>query len=183
MRITRTAVSLIGLCVVIGAISRVAWGGDSLAVCAEVTDNAERLACYDRLAGRISMNGSTAVATVPDGIVATVMAVDPVAVAEAAATAVPIDSAADFGLPMQVIQERNSVGRVESINAHVTAVTTNASGRIVVELDNGHVWVQTETDTYPTLKSGDPVTIKRAALGSFRLTGPLKVSWRVRRLK
>lgn len=183
MRTPRTAVLLIGLCVVIGGISRVAWGGDSLAACAEVPEDAERLACYDRLAGRISMNGSMEVATVPAGIVSTAMAVDPVAAAEAAAPAVPVHSAADFGLPMQLIQERNSVGRVESINAHVTAVTTNASGRFVVELDNGHVWVQTETDTYPNLKSGDPVTIKRAAMGSFRLAGPLKVSWRVRRLK
>jgi hypothetical protein len=123
------------------------------------------------------------VATAPAGMVSTAMALDPVAAAEAAAPEVPADSAADFGLPMQVILERNSVGRVESINANVTVVTTNESGRFVVELDNGHVWVQTEIDTYPTLKSGDPVTIKRAALGSFRLTGPLKISWRVRRLK
>jgi hypothetical protein len=43
-------------------------------------------------------------------------------------------------------------------------------GNVRVALDNGQAWTFTATDAL--LRAGDPVTIKRGALGSFLLTTP-----------
>jgi hypothetical protein len=143
-------------------------GQDTLATCAQIEDDNRRLVCYDRLTGRGPKGTSTPV---------------PVAATAAAVTLPSTDPAADFGLSQQVIKERDPDQWVESIAAAVSNVGKGASGRYVVSLDNDQVWEQIETDSYPVLKPGDAVTIRRAAVGSFILAGPRSISWRVRRTR
>lgn len=157
-----------------------ARGDGPLASCVDIADDAARLACYDRIAGRpvsAPAPAAPAPATVPARSVAPPAAV---AAVEPAPTKDPV---AEFGLSQQAVKQRNPEGWVESITGTVLGVTQNASDRYVVELDNGQVWAQSETNSYPTLKIGDSVSIRRGAVGSFVLTGPRSVSWRVRRLR
>ena len=165
-----------------------AWGQDSLESCARISDDARRLACYDGLAGRVRQGTAVAAApspapaTAPD--TAAVLAPAPAAAGAAPVAAAPVavDRVAEFGLSDQARKEREPEKWVESVTARVTNVGQTASDRYVITLDNGQVWVQSETNTRAILAPGDTVTIKRAALGSFKLSGPRSVFWRVKRL-
>lgn len=171
----------------------------SLTPCVEIADDAARLACYDRVAGRAtaapvtSAPAAAASATAAPAAAASATAAPATAAPATAAPATTVvppataasgnDPVAEFGLSQQAIKQRDPEGWVDSISGTVRGVTQNASGRYVVELDNGQVWAQAETDAYPVLKAGDAISIRRAAVGSFVLTGPRSVAWRVRRLR
>ena len=166
----------------------------SLTPCVEIADDAARLACYDRVAGRATAapvtSAPAAAASATAAPTAAASATAAPATAAPATTVVPPataasgnDPVAEFGLSQQAIKQRDPEGWVDSISGTVRGVTQNASGRYVVELDNGQVWAQAETDAYPVLKAGDAISIRRAAVGSFVLTGPRSVAWRVRRLR
>lgn len=184
MENSRSVTVLITLAMAVGLAPAVVCGADSLAQCAQLPDDAERLACYDRLAGR-----APSVPTVATGLAATQSSGPAPATAPARAAVVASEPAAapdpvaDFGLSQQALKERDPDGWAESITGTVGSVAQSASGRYVVALDNGQVWAQTETNAHPVLKAGDVVKIKRAALGSFVLNGPRSVSWRVRRVR
>jgi hypothetical protein len=196
VRIHRSAISLAILAVAAGAVSRDVWGQGSLASCAQVQDDTRRLACYDALAGRTAGGAAPTVVAAteaaPTGSAASaalattgvaVVANEPAAAVPAAHPAAAPDPVADFGLSADALKKRAPDDWVESITATVTNVTMNSSNRFVVTLHTGQVWSQSETDSWPVLKPGDTVTIKRAAVGSFMLTGPRAVSWRVRRVR
>lgn len=139
---------------------------DGIAACAAISEDTQRLDCYDRLAGR-----STSVA--PQ--------------AAPAAPAVTTDPIADFGLPPKVVKARDPQKWNEStpgsISGTVASVRHDHLGRFSVTLTDGQVWVQNDTKSNAIVRPGDAITIKRAALGSFMLTTPRKVSTRVRRLQ
>jgi hypothetical protein len=167
------------LLVVAGAAPIAAWGQGSLEACAEVNDDAQRLACYDRLAGRAT-EGTTLSATPSSSAAGVPTAAAAPAVA---AATVHVDPVADFGLSEQAKKERAPKEWVESVTGRVMNVGLTGNDHYVITLDNGQVWAQTETNTRQILAPGDNVTIKRAALGSFKLDGPRSVYWRVRRVK
>ena len=182
MRIHLTSLGVVVL-VLAWAVPIAAWGQGSLESCAKIGDDARRLACYDELAGRV-MQGTVAVAG-PSSTPATVPvpAAAPAATTASPAAAAPVavDPVADFGLSEQTKKEREPEKWVDSVTARVTNVGQTAYDRYVITLDNGQVWAQSETNTRAILAPGDTVTIKRAAMGSFKLSGPRSVYWRVRR--
>ncbi len=178
------------LCAALIAAPLTARSQGSLEACAEINDDAQRLTCYDRLAGRAMQGPASptfaAPAEPPPGAAAPSTAAAPAGVvASAAATkpAVAKDPVADFGLSEQAIKERAPEEYVERIAGRVTNVGLAPSDRYVITLDNGQVWEQSERNPRAILAPGDTVTIKRAALGSFKLSGPRSVYWRVQRLK
>jgi hypothetical protein len=69
----------------------------------------------------------------------------------------------------------------EQIKAVVDQVTEDRLGNLSVVLDNGQTWTFMETGG--SLRPGEVVTVKRAALGSFLLTTRARRSYRVRRLR
>ena len=165
----------------------------SLEDCVQINDDAQRLACYDQLAGRVMGENR-----VDDGVTAgpghgrcrdhcTGTAATGTAASrpKAAGTTAqaPADPIADFGLSDKAIKQREPEKWVESVSRQVINVALAASDRYVITLDNGQVWVQSETNTRQILSPGDTATIKRAALGSYKLSGPRSVYWRVRRLR
>ena len=85
----------------------------------------------------------------------------------------------NFGLtPAQ--QHTTDLGP-KSIAAQISIVSSDQSGRTLIVLDNGETWTVTDNDG--RLSSGDAVTIKRAALGSFLMFTASNHSYRVRRIK
>lgn len=58
----------------------------------------------------------------------------------------------------------------KELKGSITELLTDAFGNIVVVLDNGQVWRQTDSVSLPPVRVGDAVLIQRGLLGSFRMT-------------
>ncbi|HEY0767932.1 MAG TPA: hypothetical protein VGD47_08235 [Steroidobacteraceae bacterium] len=135
--------------------------------CAAITGAAERLACYDAL--------------VCAGIAA---AEERLACYDALAkrkSAPPLaaPAGASFGLESRKLPATPQGPQL--IKALVAKVSVDRLGTVKVSLDNGQSWTFNDPDAL--LKSGDAVTIRRAALGSFLMTIPNRHTYRVERIE
>jgi hypothetical protein len=179
------------------ASAAAAPGNSDMARCAAIAAPDSRLACYDALAHRPVDKAPSAAATAPAPAPVLAPAPAPVLAAAplpapaaavappAAAAQAPVLAAAiaadpkNFGLtPAQ--QHTADLGP-KSIAAQISIVSSDQIGRTLVVLDNGETWTVMDNDG--RLSSGDAVTIKRAALGSFLMFTASNHSYRVRRIK
>jgi hypothetical protein len=71
---------------------------------------------------------------------------------------------------------------IESVTSPIKAVSTRMLGELVVELENGQVWTQLETDKWVRLRAGESATISRGALGSYKLVSG-STATKVRRVR
>jgi hypothetical protein len=115
--------------------------------CVSLQRDAERLACYDKA-------------------VATLLSGDD--------SATPVSAENMFGASTGISRpegEQAHVKREElrQISGTVTSLRHTDDGMIVVELDNGQVWRQQDAQVKMMMAPGDPVTIVRASLGTFRI--------------
>lgn len=141
---------------------------ESLRACAAIPVDAERHACYDREMARLVPGAAGAGAA---------------AAAASAKAAPPLTAEQRFGLsPGQEVAQAAKAEPLQSLDAKVASVSEISNGRIVINLDNGQVWRQVDTDVRITLKPGDAVSIKRNAMGSYWLSSE-KRSIRVKRLQ
>ncbi len=133
--------------------------------CATVVDAGERLACYD-------------VAFPP--------------AAEVLSTAVDLQSEreralSEFGLNKLQKREREPermrMVAPERIEDSVARVVTRATGERVVTLQNGQVWLLTEVTSKGQLKTGDPVVIREASMGTYMLETGKWTALRARRIQ
>jgi hypothetical protein len=156
--------------------SAIGADGDDLrhavSLCAAVTKPDDRLACYDRLAGR-----PAAVLAAPLTPHAALSTATPVPAPTVARPPAPVE---DFGL--SATQKTPVTSEIQAITAAVTAVGHGSNGRVLVGLDNGESW-EIEDSPDALLSVGDTVKIRRASLGSFLMVTPAKLSHRVRRIK
>ena len=133
----------------------------ALRACANVKRNSERLACYDQAIERLS---SDSVST--DGA------------AERSAEASFGASSVRSEEPVRTLAREE----LTSVSAHVTALSRDAAGALLINLDNGQQWLQTSGTSTPLLEVGHEITITRAALNSFRLSTPSGRVLKVRRV-
>ena len=68
----------------------------------------------------------------------------------------------------QIVETTLAIEQIEHIEATVTDVRESASRKLVISLDNGHVWRQLDNKTLD-LENGDEVIVRKASLGSFKL--------------
>jgi hypothetical protein len=131
----------------------------ALTACTTVKEPADRLACFDKLAdGLGGRRAQPAVATTP---------------------ARAPQSPEEFGL--SGIQKAPRPEQIQAITADVVVMGHAANGRVRLSLSNGQSW-ELEDAPDALLAVGNSVTIRRASLGSFLMTTPLKVTHRVRRI-
>jgi hypothetical protein len=123
----------------------------ALRACATVKKNSERLACYDQMIEHLSSDPASAQGA-------------PARTAEASFGA----STPHGEQPVRTIEREE----LTSVSAHVTALSRDAAGALLINLDNGQQWLQTSGTSSPLLEIGHEVTITRAALNSFRLSTP-----------
>ena len=132
--------------------------------CALISTAPERLACYDKLAGRAPQVGTPA--PVASGVA--VAAAGTAAAAAVVAPKPPPPAADSFGL--YAAEHPAAPAPAATLSAKVVGLGSSAGGHPTVALEGGQLWELDEAD--PLLAHGDLVTIKRAALGSFLLTTP-----------
>lgn len=135
----------------------------ALQACANLHNDGERLACYDRLVAQ------TAAGNAPT---------------EEQVAQAPQEM---FGMRGDVSRKSAPEAaprreELSSITAHVQALKASASGALIIELDNGQVWRQ-EDSAQLMLEVGDSVTITRGALKSFRLATTAHRAGRVQRIR
>lgn len=130
---------------------------DAVIGCRNITDGTERLACFDR-----SVDALQSATTKHDIVV-----VDREEVRKTRR------SLFGFSLPDGGVFGANSEKRGavtpedEEISSTVRSARVDPDGNWVVVLDDGAIWHQTGGTLALTPKPGTPVTIRRAALGSY----------------
>lgn len=177
-----------------------------LARCAAMTAPDARLACYDSLSAPAAAPAPAAAATPtasapalpPPAATATVTnAVPapatpapaaatsvpaPAPTGNAASSAAPVDDPQNFGFTRAQVQAHSQSPPppgLQSIQAHLTNVLTDRQGNGYVLLDNGQIWTYQGDDG--RMRPGEPVTIKRASLGSYIMVTQSKRSYHVTR--
>jgi hypothetical protein len=106
----------------------------------------------------------------------------PAPTGNAASTAAPEDDPQNFGFTRAQVQAQTQAPPpqgLQSIQAHITNVLTDRQGNGFVLLDNGQMWTYQGDDG--RMRPGEPVTIKRASLGSFIMVTQSKRSYHVTR--
>lgn len=130
--------------------------------CVAIQRNTERLACFDRGIEALRGSDSKSAADTPS-------------------------AESSFGLFAQAPSESNagapSRAQIEALEARVAAISTAADGSALIVLDNAQSWRQISGSATLLLKVGDPVVIRRAALGSFQMTTPNGRSAKVKRVR
>jgi len=155
-----------------------------LDTCRSLADDAARLACYDRAAGRILAQPA---APEPATAAAAPAAATPAAAAPATAAAAA-STEDDFGRERVLAAEEakrqeQQTREIGELSATVTDIDTRMDGLMTITLDNGQVWRQTRPDSMFRLKTGDRINIQPGAMKSFILSGPSNRSTRVSRVQ
>ena len=150
----------------------------ALRACAGLDSDADRLACYDHLAGR---SVSRAAATVP-GHSATASAPAVTAAAASAPPAPAPPSAQTFGLyAAEHPKPPPAAAAAPSLEGRVASLGSSAGGHMTVLLEGGALWELDDAD--PLLAVGETVTVTRAVLGSYIMHTPSHRTHRARRLR
>ena len=163
--------------------------GDALRACRAETDDARRLACYDRVTGQARPQPA-AVAAPKTSASPPPAPPKPAAASASPAAAAPAAATAEdkFGRERAMAAEEEKRKADESrelgeLSAVVTDIDTRIDGLMTITLDNGQVWRQNTPDSKFRLKTGDHVRIQPGSLKSFIMSGPSKHSTRVTRVK
>ncbi len=127
-----------------------------LADCRKVSDGAQRLACYDAAAAALDIAEQKGDVVVVDRASAEKVR------RQAFGFAMPAVSIFDRGQPAEA---------ADTIILKVESARRGGDGKWVVRLEGGQVWRQIDTVELPREpRAGSSVTIKRASLGSYKLS-------------
>lgn len=152
-----------------------------------VSDGPARLACYDREMRRIEAAASEfgpsapSSASAPSGRSARSTPSSPSGPSAPSGSAAPPAASPEerFGLPPDAGESRTP----SRIAARVATATRQSSGRYIITLENGEVWLQTEDRLGFMPRPGGSVSIKRGLLGSYWMTADKFYVVAVRRLR
>jgi hypothetical protein len=151
---------LLALMLLVAADAAAAKLPEALEPCVAMRRDSERLACFDRAVAAIESGKSDAAATSPESLFGSN--------AEVAQSSAKSDSKHD---------------ELKQISGSVAYTRRGDDGMIVVTLDNGQVWRQQDANVTLTVEPGDPVTVVRASMGTFRITDKRGRSARFKRLR
>lgn len=129
--------------------------------CAQTTDDAARLACYDATVGRLHNAEQEG----------RVVAVDreQVATLERESFGFQFPSLGAL-LPRSDNSSASPNTELVQVQARIARVVRRSDDRYWFEMENGQIWGQIEPQSAANIRAGDTVTIRRATLGSFFLS-------------
>jgi hypothetical protein len=162
----------------------------SVQECAEEADASQRLACYDRAAERwvgkpVRADGAqcgsgasgscTSIGAQPAGSTAQSASSAPPASTRPAADREPASlNSAKSAFGADGLTRKQQLGeegaQLRQVTARVTAIARRPQGMLVLHLENGQVWEQTEDGPDLKIQAEDAVTIDRGALGAYWLS-------------
>lgn len=119
--------------------------------CRAITDDAERLACFDSAVGRLE----------------TAQASEELVVVSREQVEETRRGLFGLTLPKIKLFGGGDENEVKELSSTVASFARTPRGGWVVTLDDGAVWAQTDNTYVGTPKVGESIVIKKAALGSF----------------
>lgn len=155
------------------------YAGPGFDDCSRIVDDAERLACFDRVAQEPHAGNRRSTDSAPD---AQSEAEEP-ASATASDENTTAVAEAEFGVEPRMHSAEKADSKLREIRATVISIDETKSGKRIFMLDNNQVWLEQSTSRRPQVKAGDSVRIKAASLGSYKLFGGSRVSTRVERIR
>jgi hypothetical protein len=189
MKRTTLSRAIAAACAAVAVSQASAGPQEDLAACGAIADPTERLACYDRAAGRPPAPApsasrpavATPAPTAPPPMVAAPASPAAAAPSRAGAAGQPAPRPADaqsFG--SYPAEHPKAVEVPQTLTVRVLKLGKTIDGRPTVTLEGGALWLLDEKD--PLLDVGDTVTISRGLFGSFLLETPTKRLHHVRRI-
>lgn len=163
------AVLLSGAGLAISLAEAAASTSDALFACANETDDARRLRCFDAAVADLRRERAASVAATPG------------APPPAALPPTPASREDKFGARGDLDREQRE--ELTEITGKVTQVGAKPHGELVITLENGQVWAERSASSKAKVKVGDTVKIKSGALGSFTLIAPNGRSSKVARVR
>lgn len=138
---------------------------EAMLKCARIVEDAERVACYDRLVAEMSAQGKRLVAERQ-------AATDKLTAEREAASKAEAEARqrARFGGEGLGLAEDGT--RLEALDSKLTETFVDSSRLMVFLLENGQVWRQTEGVFRYNPKPGTELSIKRSRLGGYTMTFP-----------
>jgi hypothetical protein len=157
--------ALAGLFVLGPAVS-LAASTAAIESCTKLSDDKERLACFDKeVAAQIARESHGAAGA------ASVTPATSTPTASGAAKPPKLTEEQKMGFGAEKVQKleapADAPAPLKTLTTTIQAIATNANGRQVFTLENGQVWRQVELDPKFTVHPGDTVKIEHGALGSF----------------
>jgi hypothetical protein len=132
----------------------------AIETCSALRQDSERLACYDKAVADIRAGRSTSDANAQNMFGANE----------------DTRGAAD--------QQRNiQRDELREITAKVTSLRRTPDGMMLLELDNGQVWRQLDSESALIIEVADTVKVARASMGTFRISDKRGRSARFRRMR
>jgi hypothetical protein len=155
--------------------------------CMGESDDARRLACFDRETARLTASSAASAPAAPVANPAAAAAA-PASTAPPAPAAPALSDEERFGYRgnvarAEVDKRKAQEGKIDQVTAKVVEVSAQPLGQFVVKLDNGQVWQQKMAERSVRVKVGEEVTIRRASFGSFMLVTSTGKSTRVARVE
>ena len=143
--------------------------------CASIEDDAGRLACYDNAVGRLK-------AAEDAGEVATITR-EEVEQVKRDSFGFSIPALPKLALPK--LGGGDDDGQIDEIQQAVVNARTNPYKKVIITLDNGQVWEQTDSTRIYLSKKKPPqmAKIKSAAVGSFKMKLDNGRTFRAKRVK
>lgn len=169
---------LLMIALLLGATAPALAQADPILRCAAETDDAARLACYDRVTRAASAEGArlarereaAAAASAERRRAADAQAAADAARAAAAATAAAEQAKRDaFGADGLADRALRPTRELDALDTAVMNTFLGVSKLRVVVLDNGQAWREITIGSVPPLRTGDRVRVKRGSLGSYLL--------------
>jgi ribosomal protein L24 len=174
-------ITLLTLALMITGFSQAQTLADALHACSTKIDNLARLTCFDKLANQpLKVNqAGTVVQTTPKTHAPTVPEIPVVKVEHRQAEVMsPKDQEQEFGLASKTVKTK-----ISKVIATVSQVSKDPHGKLIISLDNQHVWKQNDTQSF-RLKAGDSIYVEAGALNSFFLSKEsINKRIRVKRIK
>lgn len=137
--------------------------------CRSIADPTERLACYDREVANVEQAAQ----------------VDDLVIADREQLREARKGLFGLTLPKMRLFDRGSEEEraLDAIDGVIASTRMSASGKLVITLEDGARWIQTDETPIPgTIRPGDTITIKKAAMGSFLGKIGTKRAFRIQRL-